>query len=110
MIPESNRRRVTRVQTIPRRTLGRFWLRHARAETPFRAWHAAVSRAQWSGPSDVKTEFGATVDFLADNRLIFDIAGNRFRIVVHVSYAYRRVLVKFVGTHAEYDRIQPETV
>jgi len=58
----------------------------------------------------VKTEFGATVDFLADNRLIFDVAGNRYRIVAHVSYTWRRVLVRFVGTHAEYDRIQPETV
>jgi mRNA interferase HigB len=98
------------VQVIAKRTLRLFWLRHARAETPLRAWHAAVSRAQWSGPSDVKTEFGATVDFLADNRLIFDIAGNRYRVVAQVSYTYRRVLVKFVETHAEYDRIQPETV
>ena len=55
-------------------------------------------------------EFGATVDFIGDNRLIFDIGGNRYRLIVHVSYVYKRVLVKFVGTHAEYDRIEPETV
>ena len=58
----------------------------------------------------MKAEFGATVDFIADNRLIFDIAGNRYRLVVHVAYVHKRVLVKFVGTHAEYDKIDAETV
>jgi mRNA interferase HigB len=51
-----------------------------------------------------------TVDFVGDNRLIFDIGGKRYRLIVHVSYTYKRVLVKFVGTHAEYDGIDPETV
>jgi mRNA interferase HigB len=98
------------VQVIAKRTLRLFWRRHPRAETSLRAWHATVNRSQWFSPADVKAEFGATVDFIGDNRLIFDIGGNRYRLVVHVSYAYKRVLVKFVGTHAEYDRIEPETV
>ena len=46
----------------------------------------------------------------SNNRLIFDIAGNKYRLIVHVAYAYKRVLVKFVGTHAEYDKIDPEAV
>jgi mRNA interferase HigB len=98
------------VQVIAKRTLRLFWERHPRAETSLRAWHAVVSRSQWSGPADVKAEFGTTVDFVGDNRVIFDIAGNRYRLIVHVSYAYKRILVKFVGTHAEYDRIDPERV
>ncbi len=69
-----------------------------------------VSRSQWSGPAEVKAEIGTTVDFVGDNRLIFDIGGDRYRLVVHVSYTYKRVLVKFVGTHAEYDTIEPEAV
>jgi len=51
-----------------------------------------------------------TVDFVADNRVVFDISGNKYRLGVHVSYRFKRVLVKFVGTHPEYDRIDPETV
>jgi len=98
------------VQVIAKRTLRLFWERHPRAEPPLRAWHANVSRSQWGGPADVKAEFGATVDFVGDNRLIFDIGGNRYRLIVHASYRYQRVLVKFVGTHAENDRIDPETV
>ena len=53
--------------------------------------------------------FGSA-DFVAGNRVIFDIGGNRYRLVVHVSYTFQRVLVKFIGTHAEYDKIDPETV
>ncbi len=98
------------MQIIAKRTLREFWQRHPRAEVPLRGWFAMVSRADWQSPTDVKAMFGTTVDFVADNRLIFDIGGNKYRLVVHVAYGYRRALIKFVGTHAEYDRIDPETI
>src|SRR5436190_18445201 len=98
------------MQVIARRTLKQFWKRHPQAETPLRVWFAIVSRARWLGPADVKQQFGATVDFVADNRVIFDLGGNKYRLIVHGSYAFGRVLVKFVGTHAEYDRIDPKAV
>jgi mRNA interferase HigB len=98
------------MQVIARRTLKAFRRRHARAEQPLREWYAAVVKAAWRGPADVKAQFGAGVDFVKDNRVIFDIAGNRYRVVVHVAYPFKRVLVKFVGTHAQYDKIDPGTV
>lgn len=58
----------------------------------------------------MKALFGTTVDFVHDNRLIFDIGGNKYRLVVHVAYGFGRVLIKFVGTHKDYDKIDPETV
>jgi mRNA interferase HigB len=61
-------------------------------------------------PADVKAAFGTNVDFVADNRAIFDIGGNKYRLVVHMAYPFKKVLVKFVGTHQEYNRIDPETV
>lgn len=70
-----------------------------------RPWFALVQAADWSSPADVKAMFGATVDFVADNKVILDIGGNKYRLIVYVAYRYRRVLVKFVGTHAEYDRV-----
>ena len=97
------------MQIIAKRTLRLFWEKHPQAETPLRAWFATVSAAQWKGPADVRAQFGAA-DFVADNRVIFDTAGNKFRLVVHVSYGFGRVLVKFVGTHAEYDKIDAGTV
>lgn len=98
------------MQVIALRTLRQFWERHHQAETPVRDWYARVARAEWTGPADAKAEFGTLVDFVADNRLIFDLGGNKYRLVVHVAYRYRRVLVKFIGTHQEYDEIDPETI
>lgn len=97
------------VQIIARRTLRQFWERHPKAETPLKVWHSLVAGAAWRNPAEVKAMFNSA-DFVADNRIIFDIGGNKYRIVARVSYTYQRVLVKFVGTHAEYDRIDPETV
>lgn len=97
------------MQIIAKRTLRQFWERHPQAETPLRVWFALVSNAEWKTPADVRSMFN-TADFVADNRIIFDIGGNKFRVVARVSYAYQRVLIKFVGTHKEYDTINPETV
>ena len=96
------------MQIIAKRTLRSFWERHNQAEAPLRAWYAIVAKAEWTNPADVKAMFGANVDFVGDNRVIFDIGGNRYRLVVHMAYRFKRVLVKFVGTHAEYDKIDPE--
>jgi mRNA interferase HigB len=63
-----------------------------------------------ANPAQIKQQFGSTVDFVGDNRVIFDPGGNKYRLVVHVSYAFGCVLVKFIGAHSEYDRIDPETV
>lgn len=54
--------------------------------------------------------FGTSVDFVGDSRAIFDIGGNKYRLIVHVAYPYGRVLIKFIGTHADYDRIDPERI
>jgi mRNA interferase HigB len=94
---------------IALRTLRDFWTAHPRAELPLRAWYGLVSRAEWQSPADVRRMFNSA-DFVADSRVIFDIGGNKYRIVAHVAYLYRRVLIKFVGTHKDYDGINPETV
>ena len=98
------------MQVIARRRLMEFWARYPNAEGSIRAWFAIAAKARWKGPAEIKRQFGATVDFVGDNRVIFDLGGNKYRLIVHVSFAFGRVLVKFIGTHAEYDRIDPETV
>ena len=98
------------MQIIAKRTLRQFWEKYPQAEAPLRAWFSLVEGADWTGPASVKSGFGASVDFLADNRIVFDIAGNKYRLVVRVSYQYKRVMIKFVGTHADYDRIDATTV
>ena len=98
------------MQVIALRTLKQFWALYDQAETPLRKWYINTSQAVWNSPQDIKAEYGRTVDFVGDNRVIFDIAGNKYRLVFHVSYRYKRVLVKFIGTHSDYDRIDPETI
>lgn len=99
------------MRVIARRTLREFWERHPQAERPLRAWYKIVSAARWSRPADVKATFGAGVDFVGDNRIIFDIGGNKYRLIVRVVYdPFYRILIKFVGTHQEYDKIDPEAI
>lgn len=98
------------MRIITRRALREFWEQHPQAEIPLRGWYRLASNARWTGPVDVKRQFGSTVDFVGDNRAIFDIGGNKYRLIAHLAYPYGRVLIKFVGTHKDYDRIDPETV
>jgi mRNA interferase HigB len=98
------------MRIIAKSTLREFWLRHPQAATPLRKWYSAVDAAGWAGPADVKALFGTAVDFVADNRIVFDIGGNKYRLVVRVSYEYGQVLIKFVGTHSEYDKIDVRSV
>ena len=100
----------TAMQVIAKRALREFWEQHPSAQAPLQAWYEIVDHADWFGPADVKAAFGTTVDFVADNRVIFDIGGNKFRLVVHIAYRFRKVLIKLIGTHKEYDRIDPEIV
>ena len=87
-----------------------FWLEHADAERPLRAWHREVEQASWRGPADIRARYGSA-DFLANNRVVFDIGGNRYRVVVAVKYGpLFCVYIRFVGTHAEYDRIDAATI
>jgi mRNA interferase HigB len=98
------------MQVISKRVLRDFWAQHHHAQTPLQTWHRVVSKARWAGPADVKAMFGSSVDFVGDNRIIFDIGGNKYRLVAHAAYPFGRVLIKFVGTHKDYDAIDPETV
>lgn len=98
------------MNVIALRALRLFWTEHPRAETPLTALFRLARVAQWSSPADVKEQFGTNVDFVGDNRIIFDIGGNKYRLVVRVSYEFRQVMVKFVGAHEEYDRIDAAAI
>jgi mRNA interferase HigB len=97
------------MQIIALRTLRAFWTLHPQAEQPLKSWFSAVKKAEWQSPADVKAMY-RSADFVADNRVIFNIGGNKYRLVVHVSYEFRRVLIKFVGIHSDYDNIDAESV
>ncbi len=92
-------------------TLREFWSRPGRhdAEQPLRAWVHIIKAADWSRPTDVISMF-RSVDILGNDRVVFNIGGNKYRLVVAVHYRGKRVYIRFIGTHGAYDRIDAETV
>ena len=92
------------MRIISRKVLREFWERHPDARQALQAWFADVKHADWSSPSEVKQTY-RSASILPNNRVIFNIKGNQYRLVVAVNYAYGMVYIRFVGTHAQYDRI-----
>ncbi len=73
------------------------------------AWYRQARAADWATPAAVKQEIGSA-SILKDGRVVFNIAGNKYRLVVWINYAYRVVYIRFVGTHAQYDAIDAQTI
>lgn len=90
-------------------TLRAFWDRHPGAEASLRAWYALASRADWRTPRDIKAAY-RNASFTANNRVVFNIKGNDYRLVVAVRYDRGLMYVRFVGTHQQYDKVDVETV
>ncbi len=82
---------------------------HADAREPIMAWYRQVRRADWSSPAAVKRDI-RTASILKGGRVVFNVAGNKYRIVVWINYPYRVVYVRFVGTHRQYDEIDAQIV
>ncbi len=97
------------MRVIALSTLRAFWAKHSQAEIPLRVWHAEASRADWKNPAAIKLAH-RTASFLANNRVVFNIKGNDYRLVVAVHYNRGMMFVRFVGTHTEYDRIDAATI
>ena len=92
-------------------TLKCFWEqpKYLESEQPLKAWFQEVSHATWQQPADIKAQYG-NASILKNRRVVFNIKGNDFRLVVAVSYKLQLIFVKFVGTHKQYDAIDAQTV
>ncbi len=97
------------MRVIALSTLRSFWNKHPDAETSLRAWYALASRAHWETPSDVKEAY-RNASFTANNRVVFNVKGNDYRLVVLVKYERGLIFVRFIGTHRQYDKIDVETI
>jgi len=97
------------MRIISRKMLREFWDRHPDARQPLQAWHDDAKRARWRTPSDIKNVY-RNASFLANNRIVFNIKGNNYRLIVAVQYSHGILYIRFVGTHAEYDKVDATTV
>ena len=97
------------MRVISKAALVDFWVVHPTAQQALQDWHKEASAAQWHTPLDIRARY-ASASFLGHNRVVFNIKGNDYRLVVAVSYRFAALYVKFVGTHAQYDAIAALTV
>ena len=89
---------------ISRAPLRLFWQQHPDLEGVLKAWCKSVERADWASPTDIQMSY-TNARMISGERVIFNIKGNSYRLVVRVDYQFKKVYVRFIGTHAEYDRI-----
>jgi mRNA interferase HigB len=96
------------VRVIARSTLVKFWTKHHDSEQQLKSWYTEARKADWKTPAQVKERYGAA-SILKRGRVVFNICGNKYRLVCAVLFDQGIVYVKFVGTHKEYDAIDAET-
>ena len=100
------------MRVIAKRTLREFWEsapQYAEAQGPLEAWYAEARKATWRTPPDLKAQF-RHASILKNNRVVFNIGGNKYRLVVAVDYQRQVLFIRFIGTHSQYDIIDAEVV
>ena len=97
------------MHVISRKKLSEFWGSHRDVEEYLKAWFAEAEQTIWHSPEDIKKHY-PSADILKDNRVVFNIKGNHYRLVVKIQYHVGIVYIRFVGTHPEYDKIDAEKI
>jgi mRNA interferase HigB len=97
------------MRIIALRALRDFWQQYPDAEQPLRAWYHDIKQATWRTPADVKNAY-RNASLIGNNRVVFNIKGNDYRLVVSVQYQQSIVYIRFVGTHEQYDRVDATMV
>lgn len=97
------------MRIIALKTLKDFWKNHLDSEEALKSWYAVAKKADWKTPSDVKKTY-ANASILQERRVVFNIAGNKYRLIVWINYPYRIVYIRFVGTHRQYDKVDAQKI
>jgi mRNA interferase HigB len=97
------------VRIISKKYLVQFWELHRESEQPLKAWYDEAVKANWRSPQEIKEQY-RSASFIANNRVVFNIKGNDYRLIVAIAYRFGALYIKFIGSHAEYDRINAKTI
>jgi mRNA interferase HigB len=97
------------MRIISRKKLREFWEQHPDARPSLESWFVDVKQADWGSPVDIKVVY-RKASIIAQNRVVFNIKGNKYRLIVFVQYAFRIVYIRFIGTHQEYQRIDAKAI
>jgi mRNA interferase HigB len=97
------------LRIISKKILREFWGKHADSQEQLKSWFQETSRIDWKGPKDIKREY-PSASFLQNSRVVFNIKGNKYRLIVKINFDYQMVWIRFIGTHAEYDKIDANKI
>jgi mRNA interferase HigB len=97
------------MRVISIKTLRDYWQKEPGVEGELKAWYVEAKNAAWKTPAEIKTKYG-NASILKTGRVVFNICGNRYRLVVRINYAFGLVYVRFIGTHKEYDKIDAGSI
>ena len=86
-----------------------FWAQYPDAEQPLKSWYEIARKASWGSPQGIKAQY-KSASIIGDGRVVFNIAGNKYRLVVWINFAFHTIYIRFVGTHKAYDAIDVKTV
>jgi mRNA interferase HigB len=90
-------------------TLRKFWKKHPKSEEPLKSWHQEVRYANWNKASELKEKY-RNASILTSKRVVFNIKGNNYRLIVDIEYKLKIVFIVWIGTHEAYDKIDAKTI
>ncbi|MBK9103946.1 MAG: type II toxin-antitoxin system HigB family toxin [Saprospiraceae bacterium] len=97
------------MRIIAKSTLREFWVKHKDSEQPLKSWYKEAEEAVWKGPASVRVKY-PSASILKGNRVVFNIKGNTYRLVVRINYDHKVVWVRFIGNHQQYDKIDAQSI
>ena len=97
------------MRIIAKKILREFWEKHADAEQPLKTWYREANLSEWTNPSEIKAAY-VKASILKNSRVVFNICGNKYRLITKVEYDKGWVFIRFIGTHSEYDQIDANTI
>ena len=97
------------MRVIAKKILRDFWEKHEDCEQQLKSWFRETQKAEWQNPNQIKSEY-PSASILNENRVVFNIKGNKYRLIIKLSYDYQMVWIRFLGTHTDYDKINANTI
>lgn len=97
------------MRVIAKRILREFWEKHNDSEEQLKTWHKEASKAAWGKPSEIKNNY-AHASILTNGRVVFNICGNKYRLITEVNFSRKWVFIRFIGTHDDYNRIDANNI
>ena len=97
------------MRVIAKKILRDFWVKHNDCEQQLKSWYQEASSAEWKNSNEIKLAY-QTASIIGDNRVVFNIKGNTYRLIIKLNFDYQMIWIRFIGTHAEYDKINAKTI